>query len=1349
MTLPVEVRVKKITLQDGLPSNTINVMLQDQKGFLWFGTHNGLVRYDGNKMTVYRHDSLSTSIADSRIKYLVEDTSYKKLWVYTSAELFSCIDMRTGKAEDFWGKSGMQGRYTNVKLTAPGVVWLWGKSDGALRVDYRDGQFRVERFDKQTLGSSSVLHLENVSPGEILLCTKDKAFVHDGQGITCVGNGQSILRTRPRNGKTLMATDHGNIYELHHRKVTTVARVPLAKGESVTGDLMLKNHWILFTNFGAWTVDTQSHQASRCTGEWNIPGGKVYADNKGRSWIHNKTGTIRMVKGNDIVPLNLLPNGETNYIDYERFRVVEDNRGLIWISTYGNGLFVFSQDLKQSQHFMADEKGESPIASNYLLGLKADRYDGIWISSEYGGVSHIQVMDKGVERIFPNGSGNLDFSNVVRMIRQVPDGVLVSTRDGSLYHYSSDMQQLLGVSHFDANIYAFAEAADGVKWLGTRGKGVYGVEGLKLPDCNVFCLTSDKRNRMWIGTFGKGMGVAQKDTKGGYAVNTYFADSVGLSEVRCMVNDRHGKMWVGTSGGLVVFNPDNLVRDSHAYRIYHREYEIHDMMIDSKGTLWLAVPAVGLVRVDDGETPQFHVYGSEAGLINNMVQSVVEGKDGNLWIPTQQGVSCMDVKNGTFDNYMFDVTPMGNVYNENSAVCLQDGRILLGGNYGLTLVTPSRLKRISGQTNVVFTSYPYSTEIQLGYNDNSPTIDFSTLDYSDVNNVKFTYWLEGYDKGWSTPSSTSWASFSHLSPGTYRLHAKACYSDGDWGTESVLAITVRPPFYFSGWAILLYLAIAGLITGIVFRSMREKNELKRKIMVEQELTKYKLTFFTNIAHEFRTPLTLIQGALEKETKIMKANKWQPELDKTIRTMNKSVQRMLRLINQLLEFRKLQAGKLKLALQETDAVMFCRNIFQMFDDAAESKHIAYHFKSEESAHVMYLDRQSIDKVVFNLLSNAFKYTPADGKITVSLDFTDWLTIRVTDTGVGIPADKRSQLFSRFMQSNYTGDSFGIGLHLTHELVVLHHGTIRYEENPGGGSVFVVRIPTDKQVYEESDFLVASSPILEDRVKVPELDEAPTAVSNATAQTPLNKRTILLIEDDNDVRDFLLSELGSCFETISATDGQEGLAKAKENEVDLIVSDVMMPGMNGFEVTKRLKNSFETSHIPIILLTALGNDESILEGTESGADAYMVKPFSPQLLIARIFQLLDQREKLKQKFGKDLESVRSSMCTTDQDQLFVRRLDTIIYSKLGDKDLTVEKIAELLHLGRTMFYKKVRGTTGYTPNEYIRVIRLRQAAEMLRSGDKNVSEVAYAVGFDNPYYFSKCFKDQFGVPPSQYK
>lgn len=1059
--------------------------------------------------------------------------------------------------------------------------------------------------------------------------------------------------------------------------------------------------------------------------------------------------TIRAscVRWDSLITLRLLPN-ETNYIDYERFNIVEDNHGLVWISTYGKGLFVFNHDLNQGQHFVANEKGESPIASNYLLCITADRRDGVWVSAEYGGVSHLQVMDKGVVRIFPNGRENLDLSNVVRMVKKQRDGsVMVGTRDGCLYHYSADMAQMLVKSHFDSNIYSVVEMPQGRMWIGTRGKGIYGIPGLDFKNKKVFCLKPDDRGRMWIGTFGEGLSVAIPRGEG-YEVKTFFADSVGLNEVRCLAIDRKGMLWGGTSGGLFCVDPTRFAADGKGLRVYKRGSEIHDMLVDRQGRLWLTVPGEGLVCMQDGN---FRILDASQGLINNMVQSVVETEDGNLWVSTQQGVSCWKAKDNSFDNYLFSRVMMGNVYNENSAVCLDDGRVLLGGNYGLTIINPSRISHVKGQTSVVFTSHPYSDEMTLSYEERSPKINFSTLDYSDVNNVKYTYWLEGYDSSWSVPSPTPWVNYQNLPFGSYRLHVKASYSDGIWGKESVLDISVEPPFYLSVWAWVFYALFLTVVIVMVVKSIREKNILKGKIKFEQELIRYKLVFFTNIAHEFRTPLTLIQGSLEKEKRIMKTNHWQLELEKTVRTMDKSVQRMLRLIDQLLEFRKMQTGKLKLSLQETDVVMFVQGICKMFDDAAESKQIDFKFESQLPAYLMYLDQQKMDKVVFNLLSNAFKYTHAKGTISVSLSFTDVMTIRVADTGVGIPQEKREQLFSRFMQSSYTGESFGIGLHLTHELVRTHHGEITYQENEGGGSVFVVTIPLQKDCYEASDFLVKDSPILKaDLTKERDGQEEKTTDAVPSAPSaPLNRRTILLIEDDNDVREFLLSELESCFDLKVASDGKAGIAMAKELDVDLIVSDVMMPGMNGFELTKRLKNSFETSHIPIILLTALSTDENVLEGTESGADAYITKPFSPQLLMARILQLLNQREILRQKFGKVPQEIRSAMLRNEQDSLFVKRLDSIVYSRLGEQDLSVDKVAGLLHLGRTIFYKKVRGTTGYTPNEYIRVIRLRKAAELLKEGEKNVSEVAYAVGFDNPYYFSKCFKEQFGMPPSQYR
>ncbi len=1257
LSLPIDVRVKFVTLQDGLPSNAVSDIYQDQKGFMWFSTNNGLARYDGNQMKVYLQDSAYASSSDRRVKRITEDKDFKYMWIYTASETFYCLDMTTGHLVDYlseakgWRAQERPLHFTQSKLQENGLFYMWGPKDGGLIVDYRDGNFKVKHL--------SAKEMEAILPKLQDVKMADKQLVQ----------------------------------------------------------------------------------------KWKVPNGRVLTDNKGGKWIYNNTGILRKVVGDSLITLRLLPN-ETNYIDYERFNIVEDNHGLVWISTYGKGLFVFNHDLNQGQHFVANEKGESPIASNYLLCITADRRDGVWVSAEYGGVSHLQVMDKGVVRIFPNGRENLDLSNVVRMVKKQRDGsVMVGTRDGCLYHYSADMAQMLVKSHFDSNIYSVVEMPQGRMWIGTRGKGIYGIPGLDFKNKKVFCLKPDDRGRMWIGTFGEGLSVAIPRGEG-YEVKTFFADSVGLNEVRCLAIDRKGMLWGGTSGGLFCVDPTRFAADGKGLRVYKRGSEIHDMLVDRQGRLWLTVPGEGLVCMQDGN---FRILDASQGLINNMVQSVVETEDGNLWVSTQQGVSCWKAKDNSFDNYLFSRVMMGNVYNENSAVCLDDGRVLLGGNYGLTIINPSRISHVKGQTSVVFTSHPYSDEMTLSYEERSPKINFSTLDYSDVNNVKYTYWLEGYDSSWSVPSPTPWVNYQNLPFGSYRLHVKASYSDGIWGKESVLDISVEPPFYLSVWAWVFYALFLTVVIVMVVKSIREKNILKGKIKFEQELIRYKLVFFTNIAHEFRTPLTLIQGSLEKEKRIMKTNHWQLELEKTVRTMDKSVQRMLRLIDQLLEFRKLQTGKLKLSLQETDVVMFVQGICKMFDDAAESKQIDFKFESQLPAYLMYLDQQKMDKVVFNLLSNAFKYTHAKGTISVSLSFTDVMTIRVADTGVGIPQEKREQLFSRFMQSSYTGESFGIGLHLTHELVRTHHGEITYQENEGGGSVFVVTIPLQKDCYEASDFLVKDSPILKaDLTKERDGQEEKTTDAVPSAPSaPLNRRTILLIEDDNDVREFLLSELESCFDLKVASDGKAGIAMAKELDVDLIVSDVMMPGMNGFELTKRLKNSFETSHIPIILLTALSTDENVLEGTESGADAYITKPFSPQLLMARILQLLNQREILRQKFGKVPQEIRSAMLRNEQDSLFVKRLDSIVYSRLGEQDLSVDKVAGLLHLGRTIFYKKVRGTTGYTPNEYIRVIRLRKAAELLKESEKNVSEVAYAVGFDNPYYFSKCFKEQFGMPPSQYR
>lgn len=555
---------------------------------------------------------------------------------------------------------------------------------------------------------------------------------------------------------------------------------------------------------------------------------------------------------------------------------------------------------------------------------------------------------------------------------------------------------------------------------------------------------------------------------------------------------------------------------------------------------------------------------------------------------------------------------------------------------------------------------------------------------------------------------------------------------------------------------------------MTYRIIRDMTELRNKIKVEEQLTEYKLVFFTNISHEFRTPLTLIRVALEKMQRIGNPPK---EMVGSMKVMDKSTRRMLRLINQLLEFRKMQNGKLVLSLEETDVIAFLYEIYLSFKDAAESKNMDFRFTPSVASYTLFIDKGKIDKVVYNLLSNAFKYTPSGGKIDCSVSVDEInrkLIIRVTDSGVGIPKEKRDQLFKRFMQSNFSGSSMGVGLHLSHELVQVHKGSIHYNENPGGGSVFTVVLPGDSSVYGKKDFLIPHNVLLREEemeqqhfselVRAEQKEtgtdsgrtpEGEPAAEKAHPAAPLNKHRLLIIEDDTDVRELLKEELSAYFEVEAEADGPAGLERACSGDVDLIVCDVMMPGLSGFEVTRRLKEDFSTSHIPIVLLTALDAPESHLEGVESGADAYITKPFSSRLLLARIFKLIEQRDKLREKFSNDLSMMRPVICTNDKDKEFIDKLTRIIEQQIENPEFTVDDFASEMALGRTIFYRKVKGVTGYAPKEYLRVMRMKKAAELLLVPDATVTDVAYRVGISDPFYFSKCFKAQFGVSPSVYQ
>ena len=1225
----IELRSTRMRTSDGLPNNSVRYIYQDSKGFLWLATLNGLSRYDGNSFLTFRPETGDeVSLADNRIYSITEDKN-GFLWISTTPELYSCYDLRRARFIDYTGCGELRQNYSTVYVAANGDVWLSHSGNGCRRmVHLEDGRMKstVFRTECGNLPDNRVKFVDEDAGGRIWIGTQC--------GLVSVTDGQYRIEDRLIHFVSSLAygddmyflTVDGDIYcyRAAARKMRKLASLAAVAGQtSPTGNFLLQDKWVVLTTTGVYTYDFKTGEV-RPDSRMDIKKGRLIRDNRGNYWIYNHTGCLTYVLAGtgEVKEFQLIPQDKISYIDFERYHIVHDSRGIIWISTYGNGLFAYNTAEDKLEHFVANINDQSHISSDFLLYVMEDRAGGIWVASEYSGLSRISVLNEGTARIYPESRELFDRSNTIRMLTKMPDGdIYVGTRKGGLYTFDSNLRSKVANRYFHSNIYAITEDGQGRIWMGTRGNGLKvgdtwycnnPSDFSTLSDDNVFAIYRDRKDRMWIGTFGGGLELAEQTPEGGYKFRHFLQQRFGLRMVRVIEEDENGMVWVGTSEGICIFHPDSLIADSDNYRLFSYtngkfcSNEIKCIYRDTEGRMWIGTSGSGLnlCEPQDGYASlKYEHYGTSEGLANDVVQSVLGDRNGNIWVATEYGISKFNPANRSFENYFFSSYTLGNVYSENSACMREDGKLLFGTNYGLIVIDPEKIQDSEAFSPVVFTdlyvngtlvnpaaedsplkqSLAYSDEITLQYFQNSFLIDFSTFDYSDSGRTKYMYWLENYDEGWSAPSPLNFASFKYLTPGTYVLHVKSCNGSGIWNdSETALKIVIVPPFWKTNWAMAGYVLLLVVALYFAFRIVRNFNSLRNRINVEKQLTEYKLVFFTNISHEFRTPLTLIQGALEK---IQRVTEIPRELAYPLKTMDKSTRRMLRLINQLLEFRKMQNNKLALSLEETDVIAFLYEIFLSFGDVAEQKNMNFRFLPSVPSYKMFIDKGNLDKVTYNLLSNAFKYTPSNGTVVLSVNVDDagrMLQIRISDTGVGIPKEKQNELFKRFMQSSFSGDSIGVGLHLSHELVQVHKGTIEYRDNEGGGSVFTVCLPTDKSVYSEKDFLIPGNVLLKEangqaHHLLQLSEELPEPEKMAV---PLNKRKVLIIEDDNDIREFLKEEIGVYFEVEVAADGISGFEKARTYEAELIICDVLMPGMTGFEVTRKLKSDFDTSHIPII-------------------------------------------------------------------------------------------------------------------------------------------------------------------------
>ena len=1420
--------IELINSDNGLSHNTIRCMIQDKTGFLWFGSLNGLNRYDGIKIKSLKPERLNpASISSGKIKELHQD-SFGHIWVRSYNDDMECYDPHTEKFLSLYeDKANKLIKYKSFYEDRKKNIWLGSVNAGCVKITFNKDNISSTIFSKKTnqsnLPSNTIFDIFQDSWLNTWILTSKGIVLYKNntivnlKGITKDGSG--FIKVYELNKKIYFISLKGTIliYNPITRQFLTSPSLSIS---AVLETTTLGSDKILIstTDKGIFVYNVPSGQfstADKLYGERITGKAGFQSDKFGNVWTYNFSGNLWKLSpsGEKSIKINVIPPTLLPLIDQERYQFLGDKYGKVWIATYGNGLFCYNTVSGALGHYKSD-KNIKGLASNYLLSMVLDKNNNIWVGTESMGVNKLSFANPNVQIIYPDPNKVIINGNVVRaFLEDKNHNIWVSTKAGNLYKYDPTLSHKSIIFENGYNVYNMYQDNSGSIWLATKRSGIVELKNAELSKAvyykntpnpgslsqnTVFSLTKDKKDRLWAATFGGGVCVKLKQ-QGTDCFRTYFKDDEWVRFTHHIFMDRNGDMWVATNKGVLRFNPDKLLINPKAYKHYTFNVESKNCLSnpevsytfqDSKGYIWLGTAGGGLNKFlgeDSNGNGIFKVYNNKQGMANDNIMAIQEDKTGCLWISTEGSLHKFNPKTNLFQIFKLSDDFSSNIFSESANLTCRDGRMLWGTQNGFYIFNPNKIEqtlkennklrltgfyiydqeaKIESKNAPLKQSVTFAEEIVLKASDKVFDIEFSKLNFRDPNENQFMFMLENYEKRWNLSGTLNKATYRNVPPGHYTFKVKGMNSEGIWDSESTtLEITILPPFWLSPLAYLVYIILIFAIAFFTFRLIFKFYKLNNAVSVERQLTDYKLRFFTNISHEFRTPLTLIKGSVDTLNELK--SKMPDPLQHLVSDLEKNTAHLLRLIDQLMEFRKFQNNKQKLNLQLTDAVAFLDDIFESFGNVAERSNIQYRYVHLDPEISVYLDQNKVDKIVFNLLSNAFKFTPRGGSISLVAEVKEteqMLLIKVIDNGIGIPKEKQNLLFSRFMQINFSSNGTGVGLSLVSEFTLLHKGSVHFSENEGGGSVFSVEFSLNKDTYGKEDFVEEKTIVSkkDDKEHVYNLSEFFDYNNNESLLNlvPLEqcagiKYKILVIDDNDDIRDFLYEKLSPYFNIILAEDGDIGLTKSIEEDPDLIICDVMMPGMNGFELTKRLKENFATCHIRVILLTAYISDDHNIEGIEAGADAYISKPFSMAHLILQINKLIEKREKLQKHYANteiiteevnELEEI--DLTIPDKDNQFLILIEQIMENHLTNPEFSVDEFAQMTNTGRTLFFKKIKYLTGYSPNEFIRYRRMKKAAELLKTYKHNVSEVSYMVGINDPFYFSKCFKAQFGCSPSRY-
>lgn len=1322
---PEQITFSYISINEGLSQSTVFSIDQDKRGNMWFATYDGVNKYDGYAFTVYQHNEDDPNSIANDISRIVKTDSQGRVWIGTRDGLSRYDEEKDIFQNFFYEKNGKHLQVNGIEEISPEQL-LISTPEGLIMFDIKESKFIDDSF-------STAMHKTIAST----------LYRHDDQ--IYIGTSTDGLYTYSITQKTF-------------EKV-----IPILGTKQIQAILQQSptRIWVATEGAGLFLINPKTKEI--------------------KNYLHSPSN-----------PKSI----SSNYIR----SLAMDSQNRLWIGTF-NDLNIYHEGTDSFASYSSNPVENGSLSQRSVRSIFMDSQGGMWLGTYFGGLNYYHPIRNRFKNIRNIPYKNSLSDNVVSCIVEDKDKNLwIGTNDGGLNLYNPITQRFTSYTLQEDesargigsnNIKAvYVDEKKSLVYIGTHAGGLsilhrnsgqvenFNQRNSQLVNENVYAILPDGEGNLWLGTLSALVRFNPEQRSFTTIEKEKDGTPVVSKQITTLFRDSHKRLWIGGEEGLSVFKQEGLdIQKASILPVSNVTKLFTNCIYEaSNGIIWVGTRE-GFYCFNEKDK-QIKRYNTTNGLPNNVVYGILEDSFGRLWLSTNRGISCFNPETEKFRNFTESDGLQSNQFNTASYCRTSVGQMYFGGINGITTFRPellldnpytppvvitklqlfNKVVRPDDETGILTKNISETKSITLKSWQTAFSIEFVVSNYISGQHNTFAYKLEGYDKEWYYLTDSRTVSYSNLPQGTYQFLVKAANSDGKWNPiPTALEIIVLPIWYKTWWALLIFFAtFAGFIT-FVFRffwmrkSMEAQLEIERRDKEHQEeINQMKMRFFINISHELRTPLTLILTPLQEIINKISDRWTRNQLEYIQRNAN----RLLHLVNQLMDYRRAELGVFELKAKKGNAHQLIQDNFLFYDKLARHKKITYTLHSELEDKEVLFDANYLELIVNNLLSNAFKYTESGQSITVTLkEENGWLLLQVSDTGIGIPINKQGKIFERFYQIESEHVGSGIGLSLVQRLIELHHGRIELDSEENKGSTFSVYLPQDLSVYKPSELASNNEQNEEEQVYSTNSKAMyfidTEKVENESVESGDKKRgTILIVEDNNEIRRYLSNGLADLFNTLEAGNGEEALEKLKDNEVDVIVTDVMMPVMDGIKLCKNVKQNIRTCHIPVIILSAKTDIKDQMEGLQMGADDYIPKPFSLAILTTKIQNMMRTRRRMLDKYAKSLEVEPEKITFNAMDEALLKRAMAIVEKNMDNIEFSTDEFAREMNMSRSNLHLKLKAITGESTIDFIRKIRFNEAAKLLKDGRYTVAEVSTMVGFNTPSYFATSFKKYFGCLPTEY-